>query len=241
MKNIIPNKKSPHRSVPQKEDHQHQRLKEFSKKLVNKKHKRDPLKSIIGSSTCKTRDLNNVNISKNKPQQSENVIKDTKKYLNGLEPKILDSFIDPITKLTTYNIRWKSFSTMSPSKIDTISEEIALAKYPDVVKRYKDSMKTSRETSSTTQSNTTPPSTPNNIKNNSNDNNSISNKTESRKIDKYNQLEKIVDLYNENGLLKFLVKWNHKPENEFVPAKQLNESNPQEVIKFYEKSLSFEK
>ena len=58
-------------------------------------------------------------------------ITDTLKYLNGLEPKIINEFYDTNTGDIMYELKW------SDNKIDTMTPKMVNTKYPQLVERYK--------------------------------------------------------------------------------------------------------
>ncbi|KAI5754051.1 hypothetical protein M8J77_005358 [Diaphorina citri] len=53
-------------------------------------------------------------------------------------------------------------------------------------------------------------------------------------------LERILGASRETGQIELLVKWQGCDKLDLVPAKQLNQNNPQEVIEFYERRIIFE-
>ena len=53
-------------------------------------------------------------------------------------------------------------------------------------------------------------------------------------------IEKIVQLFEINGELKFLVKWNDSTKS-YISSKIMNKSYPFEVIKFYENNICFDR
>ena len=73
------------------------------------------------------------------------------------------------------------------------------------------------------------------------DNEDKSNKENEAKIKDKKTIEKIIELFEIDGVAKFLVKYKDDSKNEYVEAKKLNLSHPQLVIQFYEARIYIEK
>lgn len=55
-----------------------------------------------------------------------------------------------------------------------------------------------------------------------------------RGFDRGLELDEIVGATDYTGELMFLVRWQNCPELDLIPATEVNEKSPQDVIKFYE-------
>lgn len=56
-----------------------------------------------------------------------------------------------------------------------------------------------------------------------------------RGFDRGLELDEIVGATDYTGELMFLVRWQDCPELDLIPATEVNEKSPQDVIRFYEK------
>ena len=147
-----------------------------------------------------------------------------------------------------YELKWKAIS-----KLDVLTEQEAIKKFPKVVENYK------------SHSNTFEVKQNENLINKENQRYQTETQTENvqresseiivQMLDEHKEevtqqkaessstqirtIKKIIALFDYYGELRFQVKWNDSKASEFVSAKVLKESHPMDVIKFYEKNILF--
>ena len=183
------------------------------------------------------------------------VVKETQRYLNGMEPKIVNEYFNSKTgnlaKLMSkfqkklihflskgelmYEIKW-----YVNSKMDTVTEKTAIKKFPQIIVNYKQTKnepnkENLKENNADTdrQNFSIKKSVVNSTLKQIESTAKVAELTTKNKI-----FKEIIDLYDFNGDWKFKVEWtDSKFASEFISAKQLKETHPLDVIKFYEKNI----